>query len=62
MKDVDAKEFYELKMAVVNILNMTLAGHNGGYSSEFGPATLATLLRITRFDMKNRKILKEQKK
>lgn len=53
-----AAEHRQLKFAVTIILHYTLAGHNGAYTSEFGPATLGTLLKITGFDMKNRLIIK----
>ena len=50
----------QLKFAVITILHRTLAGGNGAYTSEFGPHTLGTLLKITGFDMKNRLILKRK--
>jgi len=51
----------ELKQAAEAILFETVAGGNGGYYSQFGPMTFSTMLRITGFDPKKRKICKKLK-
>jgi hypothetical protein len=50
------RDLRQLKFAAEVVLMHSKAGGNGGYYSQFGPLTYSTMLRITGFDPKNRKI------
>jgi hypothetical protein len=52
----------QLKFAVEVVLYHTEAGGNGGYYSQFGPLAFSTMVKITGFDPKNRRIGKDKKR
>jgi hypothetical protein len=53
----DWHNYLKLKEAVRYVLYMTVAGGNGGYYSDFGPVTFSTMVKLTDFDTKKRRIL-----
>ena len=53
----DRRDYLKLKEAVRYVLYMTVASGNGGYYSDFGPVTFSTMVRLTNFDAKKRRIL-----
>jgi hypothetical protein len=59
MTEEECHDLYELKEAVRSVLYMTIAGGNGGYSSQFGPVTFSKMVRLTDFDIKKRRILEK---
>jgi hypothetical protein len=50
------RDMRQLKFAVEVVLYHTEAGGNGGYYSQFGPLAFSTMVKITGFDPKKRKI------
>jgi hypothetical protein len=52
----DAKEIYQLKQCLNEILFMAVANSNGGYYSDFGVCLLKRMVELTGFDMKKRNI------
>ena len=49
-------EHKQLIEAVNELLYRTLSTGNGGYATIFGPVLLGTLLRLTKYNMKDREL------
>ena len=54
------QEHRQLKQVVEEVLFNTYAPGNGGYRADFGPIAFSTMLKITGFNIHNRKIEKTQ--
>jgi hypothetical protein len=53
---LDIEQQLELKHAISQVLFGAYAPGNGGWRSDFGPATMSTLIKYGDFDMTKRKI------
>lgn len=56
----DGVKLKRLHEVCIAIIDQSLTNANGGWSSEFGICTMNAMLLFTKFDLKDRQILKDK--